>query len=164
MTQFVSSAFFELVILLPLMVPNSLPIAYLQNDESNWIIIELASENEHVPDIAGTMLSLSTNDGYTHQQQIDAAIISNNQAAIRFELSQALPEQLRVTWPNGHTQILVDIPLNQSWRIVYDDTPPSLWERISGFGAIAIAFLLIILLTAWRQSTVDLSKIVTWSK
>jgi hypothetical protein len=79
-------------------------------------------------------------------------------------MGQATPEQVRVVWSNGYTQVFTDVPVNQIWKLEYDDTNTLSWEQIIGLGALIVAFVLIVLMTMWRQSANDMSKVFSWRK
>ena len=142
---------------------------HFQNEDSNasqanWLSIQLVAGGPISHDAIGTKVYLTTNDGYTEIQEISANLETGKTPLVHFHMGQTTPEQVRVVWPNGHTQIFTDVPINQVWKLEYDDTNTLSWEQIIGLGALTVAFVLIVLMTMWRQSANDMSKIFSWRK
>ncbi len=88
---------------------------------NHWLAIKLEGGGPVNRDAIGTRVELTLAGGavLTRQVKSDSSLGSGNDLALHFGLGDALPESVRVLWPDG-TEITIDSPpYDQAWRLVY---------------------------------------------
>jgi hypothetical protein len=87
---------------------------------NNWLNIELFGYNNINRNAIGTRVTVVTSDGKSLIREVTAGDSrgSTNQRSLHFGLSTAAITSIKVEWTNGEVQILKDISINTTLKLI----------------------------------------------
>ena len=91
--------------------------------DNNWLTLRLQGGGSVNRDAIGARAYVATSDGRVLMQEVrsGSSLGAGSDTALHFGLGAATVDELMIRWPNGNTSSFRSAPLNQVWRIRYQE-------------------------------------------
>lgn len=127
-----------------------------ETSRNNWVTLKLVGDGPVNRDAVGAKVRLTDGYGRTQLQEVrnGSSLGSGDTLELHFGLGRTAVESVEISWPDGSTQTIAQLPVNQRHTIVYGQ--PVVVESGADTAVLIAALLLFFIIAAailWYRQT-----------